>query len=162
MDTEVERGRWMYASGAAAVIQASPSEAAYWQGIGIDRWIALKLWSRSAEKDPRQTVHTIQTVLRPCTRHIAFLNSHYFNIEDIGPNTYVNLINEILKAIVTSKQYEDIATDTQIPDHPTQAYRVKQRDKSALPDKTAKRLRHTSIRRRQAIEEEEIPEKTNR
>jgi hypothetical protein len=83
----------MYASGAVTVIQASPNIAAYWQGIGIDRWIALNLWSWSAEKESRQTAKTLQTVLGPSTRHIAFLNSHCFNIKDIGPNTYVNLIN---------------------------------------------------------------------
>ncbi len=37
MDTEVERGRWMNSSSTATVIQASPSEVAYWQGIGVDR-----------------------------------------------------------------------------------------------------------------------------
>jgi hypothetical protein len=179
MDTEVERERWMYASSSATVIQASPSEAAFWQGIGIDRWIALYLWSRSAEKDPRQTVNTLQTVLRPSTRHIVSLNSHCFNIEDIRPDMCVNLINEIVLAIVTSKQHDDIASDTQIQDHKTKAYRVKRRDKldasphivthnsnnigmSALPDKPAKRLRYTSTRRRQATEEEDLQEKPNR
>ncbi len=82
-------------------------------------------------------------------------------------------------AIVISKQKDDTACKTQTPDHQTPAYRLKRRDKldtnpniltytintigmSALPDRTAKRLRHTSTRRRKAIEEEKLPEKTNR
>ena len=112
MDTEVERGRWMYTSGTATVIQASPYEAAFWQGIGVDRWIALKLWSRSAAKDPKQTVKIVQMVLRSTTRHIASLNSHCFNPENIGPNTCVELVNEIIMAIVLSKQQDDAAQTT--------------------------------------------------
>ncbi len=123
MDTEVERGRWMYASSTATVIQASPYEAAFWQGIGVDRWIALKLWSRSAEKDPKQTVKIVQTVLRSITRYVASLNSHCFNPENIGPSTYVDLINEILMAIVLSKQQDDAAKTTQTTDSQTSVKR---------------------------------------
>jgi hypothetical protein len=81
--------------------------------------------------------------------------------------------------IVISKQQDDTANKTQTPDHQTPVYRVKRRDKldanpnklthtiktigmSALPNTTAKRGRHTSTRRSKAIEEEDLPEKTNR
>jgi hypothetical protein len=123
-----------------------------------------------------QTVKLFQTVLRPSTRHIAFLNSHYFNLENIGPNTFANLINEILMAIVISKQQDDAANKTQATDSQTPVKRRVKMDEtsyilthtintiglSTLPDKTAKRGRHTSTTRSKAIEEESIPEKTNR
>jgi hypothetical protein len=65
------------------------------------------------------------------------------------------------------KQTKTTQLDTQIPDHKTQAYRVKRRDKpdanphifthninaigmSALPDKTAKRAKRTSTRRKRS------------
>ncbi len=143
----------MYASSSATVIQASPSEAAFWHGIGIDRWIALYIWSRSAEKDSRQTAKTIQTVLRPCTRHIVSLNSHCFNIEDIRPNACVNLINEIVLAIVKLKQKDEADSTTQSSECQMLVHKEKQSAKlgtssnllthninttgmSALPDKT--------------------------
>jgi hypothetical protein len=43
MDTEVDQERWMYNTGVAKVVQASPTEAAYWHGIGLDTWISLNL-----------------------------------------------------------------------------------------------------------------------
>jgi hypothetical protein len=55
MDTEVDQERWMYATGAETVVEASPNVVAYWQGIGIYRWIALKLWSWSAARETRET-----------------------------------------------------------------------------------------------------------
>ncbi len=176
MDTAVERGRWMYSSSTATVIQASPNEAAFWQGIGVDRWIALKLWSQPAEKDPKQTVKTVQTVLRPTTRHVASLNSHCFNLENIGPGTCVELINEIIKAIVLAKHQDDAAKTTQITDTQTSVKRRVKLDVvtnilphtinviglSTLPDKTAKRGRDKPTRRSKAIEEVDLQEKTNR
>ncbi len=142
MNTEVERGRWMYASSTATVIQAYSSEAAFWQGLGIDRWIALYLWSRSAEKDLRQTVKTIQTVLRSCTRHIVSLNSHCcFNIEDIRPDTCVKLINEIVLAIVRQKIQEEHINRTTSTIEPQMAeQRTKEKAKS---EKTPNILTHT-------------------
>jgi hypothetical protein len=178
MDTEVERERWMYASSSATVIQASPYEAAFWQGIGVDRWISLYLWSRSAEKDPRQTVKAIQNVLRPCTRHIVSLNSHCFNIGDIRPDACVNLINEIVLAIEKLKQKDEADSKTQSLEPQLPVHRVKRRVKSgtysnlithnniigmsALPDKTNKRSRHTNIRRIQGKAEDASAENTKR
>jgi hypothetical protein len=176
MDTEVDREKWMYSSSVATVVQAAPYEAAFWKGIGIDRWIALKLWSGSAGKVTKQTIKTVQTVLRSTTRHIASLNSHCFNLENIGPHTYVDLINEIIMAIVLSKQQDDADKTTQTTDAQTP---VKKRVKldaltnriphitntiglPTLTDKTAKRGRATSTRRSKPIEEEDLHEKTNR
>jgi hypothetical protein len=86
LDTEVDRDRWMRATSVATVVQTSPIETAYWKGIGIQRWIALDSWSWSAAKKTKQTILVLETVLRPGTRHIVFLNSHFFNIEEIGYN----------------------------------------------------------------------------
>jgi hypothetical protein len=84
MNTNVDQERWIYASGVATVVQALPNEEVYWQGIGVHRWVALNLRSCSAAIETRQTLKILQTILRSGTRHIVFLNSHFFNIEDIG------------------------------------------------------------------------------
>lgn len=42
--THVDRDKWMYATGTATVVQAMPSEVAYWQGIGSGTWLSINLW----------------------------------------------------------------------------------------------------------------------
>jgi hypothetical protein len=46
-------------------------------------------------------------ILSSGTRHIVFLNSHFFNIEDIGVNTYKSILNEIANAVATLKEHEE-------------------------------------------------------
>lgn len=97
----------MYATGVATVVQALSTEATYWERIGLHRWVALNMWSRTPAAETKQTIEVLQAVLRPGMRHIAFLNAHFFNIEDIEANLYKNLLNDIVNAIVTSKQQEE-------------------------------------------------------
>jgi hypothetical protein len=116
----------MRAISVATVVQTSPIETAYWKGIGIQRWIALDSWSWSAAMKTKQTILVLETVLRPSTRHIVFLNSHFFNTEEIGYNTFKNLFTEMVNAIVEIKNQgknSRIPMTTQMP-----ANRTKRKD----------------------------------
>ena len=108
------------------------------------------------------------------------LNSHCFNIEDIRPDTCVNLINEIVLAIVRQTIQEEHISRTSSTIEPQMAeQRTKRKANSEktpnitihninsirmsdFSDTSTMRGRDTSTRRSKAIEEEDLQEKTNR
>jgi hypothetical protein len=127
MVTEVDRDMWMYATSVATIVQALSNEVAYWSGIGVDRWIALNTWSRSATGEARQTIKTLHKLLKPDTRHIALLNSHFFNIEKIEVNIYRSIIYDIVKALATMKEQSDNFNSTPNLESQMNVPRVKRR-----------------------------------
>lgn len=106
-DTHVDQAQWMYATGVGAVVQALPAEVVYWQSIGDGRWLLLNLWSCMATKIRLQTLNTLRTILKPNTGHIAYCNSHFFNMEDVGVNRYSNILIEIVNAIVLTHEKDE-------------------------------------------------------
>ncbi len=147
----------MYATGVATVVQALSNEVAYISAE--NRWVALNTWSCSAPGEARHTIKILQKILRSGTRHKVFLNSHFFNIEDIEVNTYRNNLNDIANAVTTLKKQDNHSNRTPSLVSQMNVARAKQRSKldplsnithitsvgmAALTDKSIKRGRHSS------------------
>jgi hypothetical protein len=82
--TYVEEESWMYVAEIGVVIQAMPIEVTYWEEIRNNNWMTLKLWSSISTEKMEQTISTLQQILKPNTRHIAYARSHFFNLIEMG------------------------------------------------------------------------------
>ncbi len=134
---------------------------------------------QSVAKETKQTIEALEMVLKTGTRHIAFLNSHFFNVEEIGNTRYRNLFCEMVNAIVELKHQEELINRTLTKEMQVPVHRAKRKakwrttpkllvqttnsiDMTALPGRAIKKGRKRQRRRSQGYTKDTSKENETR